>query len=248
MKFPKTLIFLAALNLGAIAGPVVAQNYPPGPVHFPTSQAAPSAPASPKAAPAPMPQSVAAAQDIRDIRGPISIPYPLLWLACLACGLALAVGLYAAWRVFRRQSAGKVQQPFEVALDRLEAARALMIENTVREYAFVVSEIIRVYIEQRFGERAAHRTTEEFLSDLLQQTGTPLAMHHRRLNDFLTYCDLTKFARWQLSASDMESMHESARHFILETRPQPEPAKSNNSLPTSTKAPVAHQPELAEIK
>jgi len=239
MKFPKTLVFIAVLNLGVIAGPALAQTAPAGPVHFPPLGATNALTATPASSPAPAtPQSAAAAEDIHDIRGPISIPYPWLWVLYLAGGLTVAAALYAARRLFRRHAATKAKLPFEIALERLDAARALMTEDQVREYAFAVSEIIRVYIEERFGEKAAHRTTEEFLSGLLQQTGTPLATHRRRLEDFLSHCDLPKFARWQLSIREMESMHESARVFILDTRPQPEPMKPDALI----------QPELLPAK
>jgi hypothetical protein len=190
-------------------------------------------------------QSTASTGDIHDIRGPISIPYEWLWAAYAAGALAVAAALYAAWRFFRRHAAPKAKLPDEIALERLEAARALMTPDTVREYAFTVSEIIRVYIEQRFSEKAARRTTEEFLSDLLQQTGTPLAQHRRCLEDFLSHCDLMKFARWGASIREMESMHESARVFILDTRPQAEPAKS---APPRTQQPTPAQPELLQAK
>jgi hypothetical protein len=79
------------------------------------------------------------------------------------------------------------------------------------------------------------------LSDLLRQTGTPLAAHRERLENFLNHCDLIKFARWGASERELESMHESARVFILDTRPQPEPAR-----PVKASAPV--QPVLAQAK
>jgi hypothetical protein len=229
-----------------MALPAFAQTTPAGPVNFPASTLASSQPGpvvtpTPTLSPAPAAaqQSAAAAEDIRDIRGPISIPYQWLWAAYLAGGLALAAALYAAWRFLRRRVVARAKTPFEIALERLEEARALMTENQVREYAFAVSEIIRVYIEKRFGEKAARRTTEEFLSDLLQQTGTPLANHRGLLEDFLQHCDLPKFARWQLSIREMESMHESAHAFILDTRPQPETAKPAHPPP---------QPVLVEAK
>jgi hypothetical protein len=175
----------------------------------------------------------------------MAIPYEWLWAAYVVASLLAVAALYAIWRFFRRRAVAKAKLPFEIALERLEAARALMTTDTVRDYAFTVSEIIRVYIEQRFGEKAAHRTTEEFLSDLLQQTGTSLAQHRRRLEDFLSHCDLSKFARWQFTIREMESMHASARVFILDTRPQPEPAKPTTS-PTQPDAPA--QPELLQAK
>jgi hypothetical protein len=223
--------------LGMIAGPALAQNAPSGPVQFP-GPAATNAPAA-------MTTNAMTAEDIHDIRGPMAIPYEWLWAAYLLGGLAVAWALYAGWRWFRRLAVTKPKLPFEIALERLDAACALMTTNTVREYAFTVSEIIRVYIEQCFGEKAARRTTEEFLSDLLQQTGTPLARHRRRLEDFLSHCDLSKFARWQFSVREMQSMHESARVFILETRPQQEPVKSQTQ-PGQPVAPA--QPELLQAK
>ena len=162
----------------------------------------------------------AAAEDIRDIRGPISIPYPWLWAAYVAGAIVLAAALYGGWRWYRRRAKERAKTPAELALDRLEQARALMTEETAREYSFAVSEITRRYIEQRFRERAARRTTEEFLHDLLERSDTALAAHRDALEDFLEHCDLAKFARWQLAVADMEAMHGSARAFILDTRPQ----------------------------
>ncbi len=239
----------------AVSLPAFAQTPPSGPVHLPPPGPTNALTANPVSSPAPVaspapaaaasaPTDTAAAEDIHDIRGPISIPYQWLWALEAAGALAVVALLYAAWRFFRRRAASRAKLPFEIALERLEAARALMTENQVREYAFAVSEIIRVYIEQRFGEKAAHRTTEEFLSDLVQQTGTPLAAHRPLLEDFLNHCDLPKFARWQLSLREMESMHESARTFILDTRPAPEPVRTA----TSAKPGALTQPELIPAK
>ncbi len=173
------------------------------------------------------------ATDIRDVRGLMSIPYQWLWVIYSLVALIVAGVAYAIWAWFRNRKRTPAKEPYEIALEKLEAARALMTETQVREYAFTVSEIIRSYIEQRFGERAAHRTTEEFLSDLLQSPNVQLAEYRDLLQDFLNHCDLPKFARWQLSVREMESMHESARAFISDTRPQQRPVP---------------QPELASAK
>ncbi len=186
------------------------------------SSSAPAALVTPAQAPA---ASSIAEPDIRDIRGPISIPSPWRWL-WLAGGVALALGaIYFAWRWHRRFAATKTKQPFEIALDRLEEARRLMTPQHAREYSFAVSEITRDYIEKRFRERAAHRTTDEFLRHLVAQIDSPLAAHRPLLEDFLRYCDLAKFARWELDLPQMESMHESAHNFILATKPAPDFAK-----------------------
>ncbi len=239
MNFSRSLFLVLVLGMG-LAGSVRAQNAPAGPVQLPPPALAPAAPIPAPIAINPTPASAPSdidSGDIHDIRGVISIPYEWLWAAYLLGGIAIAAALYAAWCYYRKHTKAKAKLPFEIALERLDAARALMTTDTVREYAFTVSEIIRVYIEQRFGEKAARRTTEEFLTDLLRQSGTQLTQHVGLLENFLNHCDLIKFARWGATGRELESMHESARAFILDTRPQPTPARAAKA-----------QPELAPAK
>jgi hypothetical protein len=167
--------------------------------------------------PAPAAAPMAATQDIRDIRGPKHIPSPWLWPAWLAGGLALMALGYGAWRWNRRRALAAAKLPYEIALDRLEEARALMQPENAREFSITVSEIVRNYIEARFQVWAARRTTEEFLHDLIGPSDALLASHQALLADFLHHCDLAKFARWILSIEEMENMLQSARTFVIET-------------------------------
>jgi hypothetical protein len=194
--------------------------------------------AASQAGPASVSGSPASTDDIHDIRGPKAIPSPELWFFWLGGGLALAGLAYAAWRWARHvQNAPKL--PYEVALARLERARRLMTLDTAREFSIEASEIVRSYIEARFKVRAAHQTTEEFLHHLLEPSDALLARHRELLGDFLHHCDLAKFARWNLSAEEMEEMYGSARVFISETgkpatpvEPAPhEVAPQNNTVP-----------------
>ena len=157
------------------------------------------------------------ATDIRDIRGPIPLPSAWLWTACLAGGVMVGLVAFGAWRWNRHRRSIAAQLPFELALERLRAARALMQPTTVREFSITVSDIVRSYIEQRFQVMAAHRTTEEFLHDLLQSPHEPLVRHRALLVGFLRHCDLAKFAGWSLSAEEMETTYESARIFCVVT-------------------------------
>ena len=248
MNFPKTLVFLIALNLTVATEFACAATVEPSATPAQQTVAAPAAapvPALSKpAAPAAV-QTVAASEDIRDIRGPISIPYGWLWAAYVAGGIMFAAAAYAGWRWYRRHAAERAKLPHEIALARLEKARSLMTELQAREYSFAISEVTRRYIEARFHERAARRTTEEFLHDLLARTDTPLAAYREQLEDVLHHCDLAKFARWQLSMPDMEAMHASARAFILETRPAadakaPAAGSRNGKVPHTTEPQLTH--------
>lgn len=155
--------------------------------------------------------------DIRDIRGPIPLSSAWLWSAWLAGGTTLGLVAFGAWRWNRRRKRLAAKLPFELALERLLAARVLMQPTTVREFSISVSDIVRYYIEERFQVMAAHRTTEEFLHDLLQSPDEPLARHRTLLVWFLRHCDLAKFAGWCLSAEQMETTYESARIFCVVT-------------------------------
>jgi hypothetical protein len=182
--------------------------------------------------PAPAATTNTATADIRDIRGPKYIPSPWLWPAWFGGALALGALGYAAWRRSRRTFA-KAKLPYEIALDQLEEARALMQPENAREFSIAVSEIVRNYIEDRFQVLAARRTTEEFLYDLLESSDALLASHRALLADFLIHCDLAKFARWILSIEEMENMLQSARTFVIETG-KPVTTETTNQIAQAT--------------
>jgi hypothetical protein len=198
-------------NRSRSANPAAASGTPP------SANAAPSA-------------DVATADDIRDIRGPKHI-FPLgLLLAWLAGALVLAIGGYAAWRWSRRPPPPRKLELFEIALQRIEESRGLMQPASVREFSIAISDIVRGYIEDGFDITATHRTTEEFLHDLLDTSNEALAAHRNLLAEFLYRCDEAKFAGAGLSMPIMESLHRSARSFVIE---------SSKPLPTATLQPVS---------
>jgi len=177
--------------------------------------------------------TTAPADDIRDIRGPKGI-FPLWIAVALAAALAvLAAAAYAAWRWFHRKPKVRPLRPFEIALQRLEEIRPLMLPTSVREFSIAISDIVRRYIEEEFHLTATHRTTEEFLHDLLQSANDSLSSHRNLLAHFLNQCDVAKFAAASLSARIMESLHESARSFVTET-----------SKPAAAPTPADPEPHL----
>ena len=187
-----------------------------------------TAPGLSKAAPTTTPSVMT--EDIRDIRGPKPISSSWLWPLWLAGGAALAALLYAGW-LWNRRRALAALLPYEIALARLEEARALMQPENAREFSIAVSEIVRHYIEQRFRVWAARRTTEEFLHDLLEPSDALLTSHRSLLAEFLRHCDLAKFARWILSSEEMDTMLESACRFVRETG---QPIDSIQNSPAQT--------------
>jgi hypothetical protein len=156
------------------------------------------------------------AEDIRDIRGPKYLLPDWVLPAIIGGAVLMGLGIYGLWRG-RRSCAARVLLPHELALQRLEDLGTLMQPARAREFSTAASDIVRVYIEQKFSVTATRRTTEEFLRDLLGSSEAALARHQGLLGEFLHQCDIVKFAAQSLTVHNMESLRQSARAFVLAT-------------------------------
>jgi len=139
-----------------------------------------------------------------------------LWIALAASVLALLV-LLCLWLRPHRLISPK--SAYELALEKLEKARALIREDDPMPYAVLVSETIRSYLGQRFQAPSTRRTTEEFLRQMEADRTTPLAGHRDLLRDFLQSCDLVKFARYQPTLTELEQVQQRATTFVTATKP-----------------------------
>jgi hypothetical protein len=140
--------------------------------------------------------------DIREIRGPLSIPLGIVRIALWLLALVLAAAaLWALLRRFRDREAvdeshpEPTRPPHEVALDalaRLEAS-AMLERGAVKEFHIEVSEILRRYVEARYRVPALEMTTAEVLAGL-ERVGVG-ADFRDGLRRFLDQCDMVKFAK-----------------------------------------------------
>ena len=171
--------------------------------------------------------NAAATQEIPDIRGlkdVIDIPTGNEWVLWLfVAAAALVVAGVAAWFV-RRRLARRSEElavpppppPHVVARERLQ--RALGLIHEAEQFCMEVSQIIRVYLEERFNLHAPDRTTEEFLLEL--QSSQRLAGEHKQLlADFLGECDMVKFAKAEPPELELRNLHETASRLVGETQP-----------------------------
>ena len=209
----------AAKAPGAAAALAILCAASGGPAAATAAGAAPPASGSEAARPAD------STEDIRDIRGPQPVLPAWMLPALVAGGALLAVGAYGVWRRRRGRRRERAPLPFEVAMRRLEGVRALMQPQSAREFSVAVSDIVRSYIERGFDLTATHRTTEEFLRDLLELPDSPLARYRALLAEFLEQCDLVKFGDMSLTLQNMESLHRSACDFVRATTTPEESAQ-----------------------
>jgi hypothetical protein len=169
-------------------------------------------------------------EDIADIRPPFFFSHGWLWL-WIALGLAGIIALLVLlWNWFKPGATLNPRTAYELALEKLEKARALLREEDPIPYAVLVSETIRGYLGQRFQTPSTRRTTEEFLRQMETDQATPLAEHRDLLRQFLQACDLVKFARYQPTHAELEDAHQRAVNFVTATKPAP-PSHQNGRLP-----------------
>jgi hypothetical protein len=170
-------------------------------------------------------QNVADLQ-LRDIKPPVHIPSPYAWLWWTLGALGLAALAYLAWRWWQNRPAPPPPPPVpphERALCALE--EALQLIRQPREFCIRVSDVLRLYLEERFDFAAPERTTEEFLQEL--QTTPRLSEKQKDLlGDFLQRCDLVKFAKYEPTEVELRDLHEAAVRLVQETVPRPEPVAS----------------------
>jgi hypothetical protein len=171
---------------------------------------------------------IMAAQDVsdlrlRDIKPPVHIPNPYAWLWWTLGAVALASLLYLAWRWWKNRPAPPPPPPVpphERALQALEAALQHLAEP--RLFCIRVSDILRLYLEERFDFAAPEQTTEEFLLEL-QATSRLAEKQKDLLGDFLQRCDLVKFAKYEPTLTELQDLHGAAVRLVQETVPRPEP-------------------------
>jgi len=177
--------------------------------------------------------------DIRDIKPPVVIPNGWEWLAWGLFVLAVLVLVFLAWNWWRKRRALILVAPPLPAHIRAKQklAEALTLIAQPKPFCILVSDAIRIYLEERFNFRAPERTTEEFLHEL---RGTPLlaAGQKETLSEFLECCDLVKFAKYEPGENELRGLHASAVRLVEETEPKSEPPVPHPRTSTLEPAPV----------
>jgi hypothetical protein len=161
---------------------------------------------------------------IADIEGVVDMPKKVsyLWVWVSGAAIILASGI-SAWLYVRRRRIEKFVRIFkpahEIAYERL---RALIKDNLIekariKEFYERISDILRHYIEHRFDIRAPERTTEEFLMELAA-TDVLGPGDKKPLEEFLTGCDLVKFAKYTPATSQIQQTFDLVKDFIEKTK------------------------------
>jgi hypothetical protein len=183
------------------------------------------------------------AADIRDVKPPRRGGLDRRWLWAAGGALVIAAALLLWWlRRRRRRGASAIPAPLphEVALRELDRLRRTDFSSLaeLRRYYFEISEVLRRYVEARFGLNATDLTTEEILPSLGQLRELP-ATDSISLREFLLATDRVKYAAAVPTEHEIEQTYELALSFVESTRPRDESAQPEAA---GTAAPPAARP------
>ncbi|HNY02001.1 MAG TPA: hypothetical protein PKG48_05415 [Bacteroidales bacterium] len=168
-------------------------------------------------------------QAIKPIAGPLRIPLSfreiLPWLLAGITAAALIAGGIWYWRRRRKHEPILVLKPKVVlpphvaALQDLEKLRVkkLWQAGRIKEYHTELTEILRLYIEDRFDVPALEQTTFEIKDSLRNREGCAVTSLEK-LGSLLTLADMVKFAKVQPLAMENEQSLQDGIDFIHETK------------------------------
>jgi hypothetical protein len=107
----------------------------------------------------------------------------------------------------------------EIAYEELAKLKAMDLpaKGMIKEYYIRLSDIARRYIENRFSYRAPEMTTEEFLN-YIKISGELGPEHRDLLKNFLTQCDMVKFAKYGPTPLEILDSFKLAEKFVDQTK------------------------------
>jgi hypothetical protein len=148
-------------------------------------------------------------------------PLPWLFIAAVALGAALVIGSLVALFVWqsRRPKPPALVSAYRKAMDAIHRIdmSSLFDRGEVDRFFTELSDVVRRYVEDRYGLRAPEQTTEEFLQALTKRPVLAGVQVHS-LARFMEQCDLVKFARVRPTSSEGQSALRAARDFVESTR------------------------------
>lgn len=165
---------------------------------------------------------------IRDIKMPLKVPFsfaealPYILVAVGVIGLILLI-IYLR-KKFRKKEVAKPavvipkRPPHEIALEELKKLEGerLWQQGLVKQYHSRLSDIIRTYIEHRFGIIAMEMTTGEIMQSIRNMNFDSSAAE--KLSHVLTLADMAKFAKMLPLPGENEMSIQQSYEFINMTK------------------------------
>lgn len=149
------------------------------------------------------------------------------WWAYLV-GLLLIAGGVAAYIIRRKGGLGRMLEtpekpvpPYEKAITQLNILRTRQLceKGQEKEYYTELTEILRQYLEGRFGINAMEMTTPQIKRAVYATVSEKSASS--MMNEILEMADYVKFARLRPLPEDNARAFSQAMQFVENTKPEP---------------------------
>lgn len=163
--------------------------------------------------------------------------YDYWWIILI---LALAI-IGALWAMKRYKKEGTVLKkkpqpsPYEVAITKLRELKSknLWEQGMEKEYFTQLTEILRVYLDRRFGINAMEMTSREIMDHLYNSDVKDKRDYVRQI---LSVADFVKFAKVRPLPADNIAAYDNAVKFIEETKPLPVTETEDNKDKSGVKS------------
>ena len=146
--------------------------------------------------------------------------------------------------IFRLPAKPKLP-PYIVALSELDKLKEeqLWQHDKVKDYYTRLTDIIRVYLEERFEVPAMEQTTQEILTSLKEENTEVKGKLLTGLQRTLETSDLVKFAKYTPLADENHHVLVQAYTLVEETKPVPvETPKKQSAQPAESPNEIEKQP------
>lgn len=182
---------------------------------------------------------------ITDIKEPQDAPFILAELLeyvwWFVGGVLVIIAIVVGIILYRKYYAGKevgekkVQKPKEPChvvamrdLDRIKEEK-LWQRNMFKEYYSDITEVLRKYLEERYGVNALESTSDEIM-DMMKPLLSERPQEYKNLSSILTLADLAKFAKMEPLPDENDMAIKRAIEFVrdttqVESQPQKEEDK-----------------------
>lgn len=173
---------------------------------------------------------------LTDIKMPYSAPLTLKEVTPYILGIILiaAIIFLVIYSIKRRKKnkpffslPAKPKEPAHIValreLDRIKNEKIWQKEKT-KQYYSEVTDVLRVYIEDRFDMRAMEQTTDEILDGFRYRKDLLSEKSFTNLSQILSLADLVKFAKYKTLPDDDNLTLVNSYFFVNETKKE-EPKK-----------------------
>ncbi|MCC8176328.1 MAG: BatD family protein [Bacteroidales bacterium] len=169
------------------------------------------------------------------------------WVWYLIALLLVAGGL-SAWLLFSKKAvvsilpAKKPEPPYEIAIRQLGELRErhLCEQGQEREFYTRLTEILRDYLQGRFGINAMEMTSTQIIQTLQDNEATRLP--NRYMREILAVADFVKFAKQRPLPEDNTKAFNQAMQFVEDTKPAPEEKTEDNEETAESDSPSDDKP------